>query len=283
MKYVPKTITKQVNVTPQHPLVDFAYLVSVVIIISALLFFSLGLTADWLVTRLSPETENKIGQLLTQSLTAPTTVLKDDPRIQYLEELLAALPTPNETIRLPLTVHLLENETINAAILQGGHILVNTGLLKAVESENELAFVLAHELGHFQARDPIKGLGRSLVFISVLAVLGIGTSESGGLPDLISFTGQWTSLHYSRQQESAADFYALQHLVHRYGHGAHGLNFFKRIESQEKSIQKILKISQYFSTHPLTADRINELNQKAIEHGWLMQGEATPLPQNLLK
>ena len=86
---------------------------------------------------------------------------------------------------------------------------MTTALLEEAESENELAFVLAHELGDHVAKDPLKGLERSLVFLTVASALGMGTGNA----DVVTLTGSLTNLHYSRQQETAADLYALEAIV----------------------------------------------------------------------
>jgi predicted Zn-dependent protease len=265
------------NVTKHSPLLNFAYLLGTVVIVSAVIFVALGFVADWLAVRISPETERKIGDMLFHTISNEEIV--DDKRIQYLEELLESLPESGETTRLPLTIHLIKSDVINAAIMAGGHVFIHTALLEAVGSENELAFVLAHELGHFQNHDPTKSLGRSLVFLVASMALGIGTSESGGVPEIVFQTGELTSLSYSRKQERAADLYGLSRAINRYGHGSHSLDFFKRLEEEEQEQGRLLKVSQYFSTHPLSKNRIVILNKAAAEKGWKMEGEAKPLPE----
>lgn len=268
------------NVSDHHPLTNFAYLLGTVVIGVTLIFFVLGLFAQWVATQISPETESQIGEMLLPMVLFEEEEIEDDKRIQYLEGLLASLPQSDESTRLPLTLHLVESEVINAAISVGGHVFIHTALLKEVESENELAFILGHELGHFQAYDPVKSLGRSLVFIVGFMAVGFGTSETGGIPDIVSKTGELTQLSYSRTQELAADIYALYRIINRYGHGGQSLDFFKRLEDEEREQGKLqLRLSQYFSTHPLSKDRIKYLKEVAFEKGWDMEGELTPLPK----
>ncbi len=280
MKYTPKLIPEGINVTPQHPLIDFGYLIATIVLISALIFFSLGWIAEWLAIKISPTTETKIGQILISS-TMPalsSSVLLADPRLDYLQKNL--LPALAGETQPPLTVHLFDDDIINAAILPGGHILVWTGLLKAVQSENELAFVLAHEVAHFKHRDPLRILGRSLVMLSLLTMLGIGNNQSlAGLPSLVSQTGELIGLQYSRQQEQAADEEALSSVIQHYGHGGQALDFFKRLAEQEPQWGGGLKISRYFSTHPPTVERLARLTQLAKVRGWTMTGAITPLPR----
>jgi len=283
MKYVPKEINNNINVTPHHPLSNFAYLLGSVVIISILIFVILGFIADWLSTQISPETESKIGQTFLPGILEQNAEVVEDKRIQYLDKLLTSLPKSGEEIRLPLTVHLFQNDKVNAAIMPGGHILIHTALLETVKSENELALVLAHELGHFQAYDPIKSLGRSLIMIVSFMALGFGTSDITSGPNVIAMTGELAYLNYSRAQEKNADIYALYRVVNHYGHGGHSLDFFKLLDEQDKEEgmggRKWMKVSQYFSTHPLSENRIEMLTQVANKNGWDMGGEATPLPK----
>ena len=173
----------------------------------------------------------------------------------------------------PVTIHIQKNQLPNAAIIPGGHIIVTTALLEEAESENELAFVLAHELGHHIAQDPLKGLGRSLVLVTVASALGFGTGNT----DVVNLTGSFANLHYSRQQESAADVYALSKIISFYGHGGASLDFFKRMQAKNKDLGG--KFSAYFSTHPLTEERIELLHQVATDKGWQMTGEVTDYQQ----
>ncbi len=275
MKYVPKEIPEGINVTRRHPLANFVYLLGTVVLISLLIFVALGYTASYLVTKISPETEAKIGQMLATAILEDE--LKDDQRIHYIEELLGSLPEANETIRLPLTIHLLDSDIVNAAIMPGGHVLIHTALLEQMKSENELALILAHELGHFQARDPLKSLGRSLVLMVASSLLGISTAESGGISKIVLMTSDLTELNYSRKQESAADLYGLTRIIKRYGHGGYSLDFFVQLAAEEE--QELVKVSGYFLTHPPSKERIKELNIEANEKGWKMAGEPTLLPE----
>ena len=276
MKYTPKEVPEEVNVnvTRVHPLVNFAYLVGTTISVSILIYLGLGFAAAQLTTRISPETEIKIGQSLFPKGFFSSS-LENQERLEYVQKLATSLQEDMEATRIPITVHLWENEALNAAIFPGGNIVVTSGLLDAVETENELAFVLAHELGHFAVRDTLKGLGRSLVFVFVTSAIGFGTQDAGGLSAVVSTSGQLTNLHFSRSQESAADLYALEAIIRRYEHGGNSLDLFERIKIKDSRG----KFEEYLSTHPLTQDRIDELKKIAAERGWSMEGKVTAIPE----
>ncbi len=274
MEYKPREIPDEVNVnvTTVHPLVNFGNLLITVIVFSGLIYLGLGFVADRLVTRISPEMEMKIGQQFAP--TPPKAISKSrSQQLEYLNKILLSLPLTDVDTSIPLTLHIQESEIPNAAIFPGGHIMVTTALLKTAESENEIAFVLAHELGHFVARDPLKGLGRSLVFLTVASALGMGSNNT----DIVGLTGSVTNLHYSRKQETAADIYALGAMVKVYGHVGFSLDFFERIKAKDTRNQ----IDSYFSTHPLTEDRIEHLSELAKSQGWQTTGEKTELPEGI--
>lgn len=283
MKYTPKEITEEVNVTKVHPLVNFAYLLGTVVGFTLLVYLGLGIAADFLVPRISNKTEKQIGDLLAPAVTAQlnATEIKDDKRIEYLEDLIVSLQGEEADGEIPVTVHLVDSKIENAAALAGGHIFVTTGFLNSVKSENELAFVLAHELGHVAARDSLKGLGRSLPLMFVLTVVDFGTSGRGGTPGIIKNTVNLTAMNYSRDQEYAADVYGLSAAVGRYGHGGNSLDFLERMAKREGNTRLANNVSEYFLTHPLTEKRLDFLKELVAENGWLMVGEITPLPEGL--
>jgi Zn-dependent protease with chaperone function len=112
----------------------------------------------------------------------------------------------------------------NAVALPGGVIAVTRGLLDSVESENELAFVLGHELGHFHNRDHLRGLGRGAVFSLLLVVVGLG--GGGSAVQLASLAGQLAQREADRDREIEADHFGLALLAAEYGHVSGAEIFF---------------------------------------------------------
>ncbi len=281
-KYVPKEITEEVNVTPVNPLVNLANLLASVLVYGGLIYLLLGIVAFQLAIRVGPKTEERIGAALTAAL--PVEMLEADSRVSYLETLLAEIEADREKTILgtslgtaqypPLKVKILATEEENAMVTAGSYLFVTEGLLAAVESENELAFVLAHELGHLHHRDPLKALGRSLVFVTMSTLLGVGQAGNA-VPNMVNLA----ELSYSRRQEIAADDYGQALVVARYGHGSHSLGFFERhLEPDLGALNDVLAWQQ---THPMSGDRIQRLENRLKQKGWQAKGEATPLPDHL--
>ena len=272
-KYVPKPIAEEVNITPVHPLANLAYLLAVVGGITVAVYLVLGWVADILVNRIGPQTEVAIARQMI-----PPEVLesdsREDARLSYSLDLLNSMRDRETVEQIPLRIGMIESELPNAGVFPGGHFVVTEGLFEAIESENALAFVLAHELGHFEHRDPLERMGRSLVFATLASALGLGSNSSNGV---VSLTGELAALHYGRAQELAADEFALARVVELYGHGGSSLEFFESIlESHSDN-----RFTAYFSSHPLTRERIDRLLETAKRNGWPMNGPATPLAINI--
>ncbi|GMR22615.1 MAG: hypothetical protein BMS9Abin37_0977 [Acidobacteriota bacterium] len=172
-----------------------------------------------------------------------------------------------------LRVGLLESSQPNALAFPGGLILVTTGLSDQVESENELAFVLSHELGHYRARDHVRSLGRGLALALILTAMG----QSGTAAELVALSGQLSTRSFSREQESKADAFGLMLVEAEFGHVAGATDFFDKLPSPDTALERSL--ASYLATHPLSEDRIDDMKVLAEEKGWETEGEINALPR----
>lgn len=275
MKYTPREIVDEVNVTPIHPLVNFGYLIGTVMAAGVALYVGLGVVGAQIAARIGPETEAKVGNVIFDSVFAEAGLIEEGPQFEYVQSLAQALRSDALKQRPDLTLHILDETVPNAMVIPGGHIVVTTGLLADIETENELAFVLAHELGHYDNRDTLRGLGRSLVFLSLNSILGLSGVQ---LPPMLAGSVSLADLHYSRDQEQRADIYAIEIMHERYGHLDYSLDFFERLSEQELDLGAVTHLLEWQSTHPLTQSRIDDLEALATKRGWALEGEATALP-----
>ena len=186
-----------------------------------------------------------------------------------LERLLAHWPEHPDGLRMGL----LESSQPNALAFPGGLILVTTGLAAQVESENELAFVLGHELGHYRDRDHVRSLGRGLTLTLVLTAIG----QSGTVADLVALSGQLSTRSFSREQESQADAFGLMLVEAEFGHVAGATDFFEKLPSPDTALERSL--ASYLATHPLSEDRLEDIELLAEEKGWVTEGETTAIPR----
>jgi len=146
----------------------------------ALLYLVAGWITDFAVARISPEKEAAFfeGYFADEFSEAPPDEL-GEPWAQA-EAILARLQAAPGVPPLKYRLSYVSAPEPNAFALPGGRIVLTRGLLESLEEETAIAFVLAHELGHFAGRDHLQRLGRQIGFGAGLAIL-TGGSGGGGL------------------------------------------------------------------------------------------------------
>ncbi len=269
MNFDPSLPDDEVNVSGTHPLREALVLVAGIAGVGLALFAAIAMAVEALVPLIPPSFEVRIfsGSWVVDAF-GPDTEATADPRAERVALLLDRLVRhwPENPYALHVAVH--EEGTPNALAFPGGFILVTSGLLDQVESENELAFVLAHELGHFRNRDHLRGIGRGLAFALAMAAIGLG--GNGGAAQLAAVSGQLGERGFDRDQEGDADRFGLALVQREYGHVAGAWEFFERLPNPDGSVEK--EIVHYLATHPLNEERIQALHALALERGWSREG-----------
>jgi predicted Zn-dependent protease len=148
----------------------------------------------------------------------------------------------------------------NAVTLPGGVILVFTGLLDKVQSENELAMIIGHEIAHVQNKDVSKRLSLGIA-LTIISIIFSGDDFASGI---VGLSSQMSSLSFSRTQESEADREALELLNSAYGNISGAIDFFERMAETENDLIS----AEYLRTHPYSETRIAELKRIISENGW---------------
>lgn len=104
----------------------------------------------------------------------------------------------------------IDDETPNAFALPGGYVGVHRGLFQVVDGDDQLAAVIAHEIGHVAARHHAERLSRQALVQSGVGALA-GDSDAAGL--LAAGATLGLVLPFSRQQESEADAIGLRYMA----------------------------------------------------------------------
>jgi len=169
---------------------------------------------------------------------------------------------------------ILDTEEVNALSCPGGIIFITRGMLKRVRNEEELAAVLAHEVGHVNHKDGIAAI-QSARWVEVATLLGAeaATKVSGAdLAQLVSFfEGSVNDVvktlivnGYSREQEGAADLGAMA-FMYRAGYDPHGLaNYLQRLAKEQTGGTK----GGLFATHPGMKERLAQAKAVIAENRW---------------
>ena len=267
MRYIPKKAPDDVNVSKEHPLIEASTLLVGLSLIFLAIALVLVLLVDAVLLFVPPEKEAEMFSNWRPNDLVSVDV--DDERLRPLRELCDRLVVHWEDAPYEFTIEISNDRSLNAMALPGGLIVVTSGLLESVESENELAFILGHELGHFRNRDHIRGLGRGVALSILIAAV------SGGGADLGTSLSELTLKGFSRGQESDADEFGLEIVQMEYGHVAEAWRFFERAESGSEFLRKV---SSYVSTHPAPDNRVQRLQRQAQSNRWSLEGDAAPLP-----
>ena len=270
MKYTARQPRSNHNVSPVSPIRELVILLGGLVAGMVVIYVLLGLGADVLVRHISPQTEQKLTSLFAPKHHAGKEQSKKE---QWLQSLVDRMQEKGcVQLPYPITVQISPSKKINALALPGGRIVVFAGLLQRVRSENEMATILAHELGHFKHRDHLRGMGRGLVFAVLSTLLG---DSDGALSRLVGRSVQVSELSFSRDQESAADSFALDVLNCTYGHVSGATDFFRHMPKK----QDPGALGHYLSSHPENQRRIKALVELQRQKHY-REGKRLPLPFN---
>jgi len=159
---------------------------------------------------------------------------------------------------MPYKFHVIQSREINGFSLPGGHVYITSALLK-LANDDELASVLAHEIGHIVARHSLKTLKQKQEYDDIARSLGELTGVAGDLArDLGVALGQivaegFLTVH-TRDEEREADFLGVRGMA-RAGFDPQGMvTMFQKLQRIEERDASLL--GTLFSDHPDAQERI---------------------------
>lgn len=159
-----------------------------------------------------------------------------------------------------------DDNTLNAFCTPGGNIYVYTGLIKFLDTEDDLAGVMGHEIAHADKRHSSKSMTTQYGVEAVLKIV-LGTGDPNLLTQIASQLG---SLKYSRCHESEADAASVDYLSGTSYRCNAAATFFQKLEAQGSSGTPV-----FLSTHPAPANRIEDINKRAADKGCKTTGNTT--------
>ncbi len=221
-------------------------------------YIVLGWAAGCTAARIPPSFEKKIGALVAPAFATSSSSLDSLRRsaANVLERLIVVAELPD----LDYEVVVLPMPEPNAFALPGGTIALTKGLFDILDSEESLAMVLGHELGHLKYRHHMKVMGRRLLIVGTVALIFSG----GGASTIAQSAVDFAELSYGRKQEERADEFGLELLVSFYGHAGGATTFFDQIHA----IEEEMFVVRFLATHPASRDRSERLNALIRERGY---------------
>ncbi len=211
----------------------------------------------------SIEKEIALGKSLAQDVERQAKVI-DDPVVSEYVNRVGQNLVRNSDAQVPFTIKVLDDDSVNAFALPGGFFYVNSGLILKADNEAELAGVMAHEIAHVAARHGTKQDTRGQVAsYATIPLIFLGGWTGYGIRQAASLAIPLGMLQFSQGFEKQADNLGLQYMYKTGYDPVEFVNFFEKIQAMEK--KKKGTISQLFSSHPMTDDRIKDA-QEHIEH-----------------
>jgi len=271
MQYSNPKIPEGINTSKTNPLKEFAVLtigvIFVVISVLALLIILVDLFADKIPFQWEKEMpiERVLGNKDGSQLPDYINVLS--------QKVISNMQLPDD---MDITVHYVNDDTVNAFATLGGHIVIYRGLLEKLTYEEELAAIIAHEVAHIKYRHPILGASHGLAVGLVLSI--ISSSADDIVSGLLGNTSMITVMKFSRDYEYQADKEAIELLIKIYGQADGALGLFDIFKSVHNAVEPI----EFLNTHPLTDNRIKQAKSMIFDKQVTNQSSMTNFPQDYI-
>ncbi len=217
-------------------------------------YFALPGLARWAAPLVPVGLERDWGEGFATALSGGGKRICRDPAGRRALDQLARRLTDLAQLPYAVRIQVLNEKSVNAITLPGGFIFIFSGLLAQAETSEEVAGVLAHELGHVAGRHIVVGILQGFAL-----ELAIGSVTGGAAPTALlgeELMGDLLGLSFTRGMETEADGFA-QTLLARAGIRQAGLiDFFERLKAKARDKGGPLP---FLSTHPPSESRLRAL------------------------
>ena len=218
---------------------------------------------------LTTEREVELGRGAAQQVEVEMGLVRDPGRVGYVQALGGRLAALSPRKDLSYDFNIVDMAEANAFALPGGHIYVSRGLLALSNSEEELANVVGHEIGHVAARHHAQQQARAQQ-VGVLSALGTlaaavlaGPDAAQGIGQLGQLAGASFLASYSRDQEREADEIG-QTLAANGGWNPAGMAAFLATLERETTLELgHARYPSFLDTHPATPERVQSARARA--------------------
>lgn len=215
--------------------------------------------SQWAAEKISVQQEIRLGEMAFEQMQPRLRLLPNHSAADRMVERIGVRLTVG--LKYPYRFHVARDPAVNAFALPGGHVVVNSGLLKAADNADQVAGVLAHEVIHVERRHALRNMIHALGLRAVMAV-ALGDYAGGVWGGM---AGKLAELSYSRELEQEADLEGLQ-LLRRAGLPARGMaEFFGKLAVSGGENIDLL------STHPASGERLEALRTAMARQGDYIQ------------
>lgn len=191
--------------------------------------------------------ETKFGKVITDFHLSQSEVVHDRTVEKSLRKLNRLLKNNLDSSNYVYKIHIVASDEINAFTLPGGNLVFYTGLLNLAETPEEIAAVMAHEMGHAEKKHLLSRMMKEFGISALAALIFSGNGEVLG--EILKTV---VSRSFDRDQEREADMFALKLLEKSGIHPRHFVHFFEKLAAENGDMPVGV-----LSTHPQNAERIS--------------------------
>jgi len=217
----------------------------------------------------STEREVNIGKNVVRQVEKEYELVKDPFVIERINRIAAKIVAVADRRDINYYVNVIQAKEeekedgadINAFALPGGYVYLYDGLVEFADSDDEIACVIAHEIGHIVAKHSIKKLQAAMGY-TLLSIAAMGTGDAE-FANGINYAFLNLLLAYSREDELLADKLGARY-AERAGYDPRGMiNFLEKL--REKQRKEPLRAKNVYRTHPHFSERTTTIKKELGE------------------
>ena len=207
----------------------------------------------------STDKEVNLGRNVAKAVDREYEMVKDPRVTRRVYEIGKRIEEVCERREIHYTFEVIDKDDFNAVSLPGGYVYLFRGLLDVCDTDDQIAFIIAHEVGHIVARHHIKKLQAALGY-SMLLLASSQMKTSGNINqaqgiDLIFAT---LMTGWSQEDELLADELAVEYTQEAGFDPKEGIKVLEKLEEEGK---KEIRHHSYFRSHPFISQRISRIKQ----------------------
>jgi len=205
------------------------------------------------------ESEIALGRDMDSQIQKKLKILSD-PQMQYrLENIGNRVAAASDRGDLAYHFKIVKDKELNAFAIPGGFIYVNSGLMD-IAGDDEVACVLAHEIGHIAARHSVKKL-QAVMSYQIIMGIALGISGKQGIVKATDIAFDLVNLGYSRKDEFLADKLSVKY-AKRAGFNPYGMvTFFEKLKKEAEKKGPNFNLV-FLSSHPPIEERIKNVEKE---------------------
>jgi predicted Zn-dependent protease len=209
------------------------------------------------IEKFSKENEKRLGELILKTIQA-TDIEIDSARVKAIIDSIGRRLCDNSDIDFSkLKIHVIKSNEINAFALPDHNMVIYTGLIDYAKNAEEVAGVMAHEIGHMEKNHVMKKLAKEIGTAMLWTIAG----GDAGFEIMKETARVLSSTAFDRTQESEADLFAVEVMAKANVDPEHLANFLFRLGQQHDMPEEL----EWISTHPNSRERSADIISKKKE------------------